>query len=301
MLSIETGTDLCELLLRLAVCSAAFYTVYFLYRWIVFSLLILHSFIKFLWNAFLICPLDYRLWIDGGVFSNKCDVAGKVAIITGANTGIGKQTAIGLAKYGLHVVLACRDLNRAEAARRDIINITGNPNITCMQLNLSSFKSIRKFADEFSATGMNLDILINNAGVMAVGRQTTEDGLEEHIGINHFGHFLLTMLLLKRLIASTPSRIINVSSWGHRLVKFNRDDLNSEKSYNRFQAYAQSKIANIYFTKALSRRLEDTGVTCNALHPGVTYTDLSGNLSGFSFLLHKWVPAQINILNKICP
>lgn len=185
------------------------------------------------------------------------------------------------------MILACRNLNRAELACREIIEITGNPNISCMQLNLSSFKAIRKFVDEFLATGKRLDILINNAGVMGMKRQTTEDGLEEHIGVNHFGHFLLTMLLMKRLMTSTPSRVINVSSWGHRLVHFNRDDWNSEKSYNRFHAYGQSKMANIYFTKALSKRLEDTGVVCNALHPGVIFTDLSRNLDSFSFLLNK--------------
>lgn len=227
------------------------------------------------------------MWINGDDYRKKCDSVGKVAIITGANTGIGKQTAIGLAKYGVHVILACRNLNRAEVARAEIIEKTGNPNITCMQLNLNSFRAIREFADEFLATGKRLDILINNAGVMGMQRQTTEDGLEEHIGVNHFGHFLLTMLLLKRLASSTPSRIINVSSWGHRLVNFHRNDWNSEKSYNRFHAYGQSKMANIYFTKALSKRLEDTGVVCNALHPGVIFTDISRNLDSYSFLLNK--------------
>lgn len=237
----------------------------------------------------LILGIAYRKFINGREFNEKVDVAGRVAIVTGSNTGIGKETAMGLARYGVHVILACRNMTLANEARAHIIRETGNQNIRCMKLDLSSFKSIRKFADEFLATDSPLHILINNAGVMGMKRRLTEDGLEEHIGVNHFGHFLLTMLLLRRLIESKPSRVISVSSYGHRVVTMRKDDLMGEKNYNRFFAYCQSKLANVYFANALAKRLANTGVTSNSLHPGVIFTDLSRNLGSFSWLLQKYV------------
>lgn len=240
----------------------------------------------------------YRKWINGRQFNMKLDVSGKVAIVTGSNTGIGKETALGLARYGVHVILACRNMQAAAEARNDIISATGNRNVRCMKLDLASFKSIRTFADEFLATGSPLHILINNAGVMGMDRRTTEDGLEEHIGVNHFGHFLLTLLLLRRLLESKPSRVVNVSSWGHNLVTMHKDDLMGEKNYNRFHAYGQSKLANIYFTRSLAKRLIDTGVNSNALHPGVIFTDLSRNLESFSWILQKYVRWQTDMCRR---
>lgn len=240
-------------------------------------------------SVFFLLIFFYRKWINGRNFDNVVDCVGKVAIVTGANTGIGKETAMKLTRYGVHVILACRNMRKATKVRDEIIAATGNPNVRCMKLNLASFKSIRVFADEFLATGSPLHILINNAGVMGMERCVTEDGLEEHIGVNHFGHFLLTMLLLRRLLESKPSRVVNVSSWAHRLVTMRKDDLMGERNYNRFFAYAQSKLANIYFTTALAKRLTDSGVTCNSLHPGVIFTDLSRNLGSFSFILNKYV------------
>lgn len=240
-------------------------------------------------GIFFIVLCIYRKWMDGRMFDKKVDGTRKVAIVTGANTGIGKETALGLARHGVQVILACRNMQKAAEARDDIIAATGNPDIRCMQLDLSSFKSIRTFADEFLATGSPLHILINNAGVMGMKRCETKDGLEMQIGVNYFGHFLLTMLLLRRLLESKPSRIINVSSWVHRLVTMRKNDLMGERSYNRFFAYAQSKLAVLYFTKELSKRLTDSGLTCNSLHPGVVFSDLSRNLNKFNWILQKYV------------
>lgn len=230
----------------------------------------------------------YRRWVNGEQFDKKTNSVGKVAIVTGGNTGIGKETALGLAQHGLEVILACRDMKKAEKARDYIVKESGNDKIKCMQLDLASFKSIRSFANEFLATGLPLHVLVNNAGVLAVEKSLTEDGLEMTIGVNHFGHFLLTMLLLRRLYESKPSRIINVSSYAHKVASINRDDLMGTQSYNRFYAYAQSKLANIYFTIALAKRIELSGVVCNALHPGAVRSDLSRNLIKFNSLFQKY-------------
>lgn len=231
----------------------------------------------------------YRKWMNGREFRlyGNFQVAGKVVIVTGSNTGIGKETALALAENGLHVIMACRSMEKAAVARDEIIAATGNKNVQCMKLNLASFKSIRAFADEFLATGLPLHILINNAGVMGVDRRETDDGLEYHIGVNHFGPFLLTMLLLRRIAESRPSRIINVSSLSSRYFTIDKDDLMSTRKYNRFAAYARSKLANIYFTRALAKRVEDTGITSNSVHPGIAYSDMSRNLSSYNFILQK--------------
>lgn len=237
--------------------------------------------------VFCVFAYFYRKYINGEFYNKPTEGAGKVAIVTGSNTGIGKETAIGLAEREVEVILACRNMESANKARDDIIRLTGNQKVHCMQLDLASFASIRKFAKEFLATGKPLHILINNAGIMAHDKSFTEDGLEMHIGVNHFGHFLLTMLLLPRLYESKPCRIVNVSSYGHKFVKMNRDDLMGEKNYNRFHAYAQSKLANIYFTLGMAKRIGDSGVTCNSLHPGCVGSDLGRNLSSFSWLFNK--------------
>lgn len=247
----------------------------------------LYAYFVFYSIVFFIGMLSYRNWINGKMFDKHVDSVGRVAIVTGANTGIGKETALGLARYGVHVILACRNLAKGTEARDEIISATGNPNVQCMKLDLSSFKSIRSFAAEFLATRLPLHILINNAGVMGIQHCLTEDGLEQHIGVNHFGHFLLTMLLLRRLLESKPSRVITVSSWGHRLATMRKDDLMGERNYNRFFAYEQSKLANIYFSMALAKRMANTGVTSNSLHPGVILTDISRHLDTFSWLLQK--------------
>ncbi|KAH8325136.1 hypothetical protein KR074_002946, partial [Drosophila pseudoananassae] len=198
----------------------------------------------------------------------------KVFIVTGANAGIGKETVLEIAKRGGTVFMACRNMEKANQAREEIVSATNNPNIFVRKLDLSSMDSIRQFAEGFKKERDSLNVLINNAGVMGLPKTLTKDGFEMQLGVNHMGHFLLTHLLLDVLKKTAPSRIVNVSSALHERGTINVDDLNSEKSYSRFGAYNQSKLANVLFTRELARRLEGTGVTVNALHPGAVDTDL---------------------------
>lgn len=209
---------------------------------------------------------------------------GKVVIITGANAGIGKETALDLAKRGAKVYMACRDYKRCEAARLEIVNQSGNQNVFNRTLDLGSLTSIRNFARRFLAEESRLDVLVNNAGLMGP-RRVTEDGFEMLMGVNHMGHFLLTNLLLYLLKQSSPSRIVVVSSVAHRIGKLKKDDLNSEQSYKEFSAYAQSKLANLLFVRALAKRLKGTGVTVNAVHPGAVKTEISKDSSKFLAIL----------------
>ncbi|XP_043948136.1 retinol dehydrogenase 13 [Drosophila biarmipes] len=220
-------------------------------------------------------------YMQGGQFKKVTDETGKVFIVTGANTGIGKETALEIARRGGTVYLACRDMNRCEKARKDIIKETNNQNIFSRELDLSSLESIREFAAGFKKEQSRLDVLINNAGVMRCPKTLTKDGFELQLGVNHIGHFLLTNLLLDVLKKSAPSRIVVVSSLAHTRGTMNVDDLNSEKSYDEGLAYSQSKLANILFSRELAKRLEGTGVTVNSLHPGVVDTELTRNWAFF--------------------
>ncbi|XP_026147619.1 retinol dehydrogenase 12, like isoform X2 [Mastacembelus armatus] len=205
---------------------------------------------------------------------------GKTVVITGANTGIGKETAIDLAKRGAKVIIACRDMEKAEAAVKDVIESSGNENVLCMKLDLADSRSIKEFADAINKGEPKLNILINNAGVMVCPYGKTADGFEMQIGVNHLGHFLLTHLLIDLIKRSAPARIINVSSMAHSWGSINLEDINSENGYDKNKAYAQSKLANILFTSSLAKRLEGTGVTAYSLHPGVVQTDLWRHLNG---------------------
>ncbi|XP_072530957.1 retinol dehydrogenase 12 isoform X2 [Salminus brasiliensis] len=216
-----------------------------------------------------------RKWIAGGVCHSHVRLDGKTVLITGANTGIGKETARDMAKRGARVVMACRDLTRAEKAAAEIRRSTGNANVVVRHLDLASFFSVRQFAHEYIATEDRLDILINNAGVMMCPHSLTEDGYETQFAVNHLGHFLLTVLLLDMLKNSTPSRIINVSSIAHKGGKIHFDDLSFNRTpYDSLVSYRQSKLANVLFTRELSRRTKGSGVTAYALHPGVIRTEL---------------------------
>lgn len=195
-------------------------------------------------------------------------------IITGANTGIGKQTAIDLARRGAKIYLACRNFDKCEEARKEIIELTGNKNVFNRELDLSSLESVRTFSEKFLKEENRLDILINNAGIMICPKSLTKDGFETQIGVNHMGHFLLTNLLLDLLKKSSPSRIVVLSSLAHIAGYIKKDDLNSEKSYNRILAYGQSKLANILFTRHLATKLNGTGVTIYCVHPGSVNTEL---------------------------
>jgi len=201
----------------------------------------------------------------------------KSVVITGANTGIGKETAVVLARRGARVIIGCRNIEKGKEALKEIQERSGSTDIFLEKLDLASLESVRTFADKILKSEPRLDILINNAGVAHCPYQKTEDGFEMQFGVNHLGHFLLTMLLLDRLKRSQPSRIINVSSKRHRMgsgkIKF--DDIHHERNYSRWGAYCDSKLANVLFTRELSKRLEGTHVTVNALHPGTVRTELA--------------------------
>uniref|UniRef100_A0A8C5M4T4 Retinol dehydrogenase 14 n=1 Tax=Leptobrachium leishanense TaxID=445787 RepID=A0A8C5M4T4_9ANUR len=200
---------------------------------------------------------------------------GKTVIITGANCGIGRATAAELLREQARVILACRDLGRAEEAARELrLESQGAGEVIIKELDLSSLRSVRRFCQEVVKEEPHLDVLINNAGIFQCPYMNTEDGFEMQFGVNHLGHFLLTHLLLSLLKSSAPSRIVVVSSKLYKYGEINFDDLNSEKSYSKSFGYSRSKLANILFTRELARRLEGTGVTVNSLHPGIVRTNL---------------------------
>ncbi|RSK26131.1 SDR family oxidoreductase [Bacillus sp. HMF5848] len=211
-----------------------------------------------------------------------------VIIVTGANSGMGKATAIQMAKTGATVIMACRNKDRGEAALKDVRNQSGNSSVELMLCDLGSLESIRSFCESFKEKYNRLDVLINNAGVILPGRHETKDGFELQFGVNHLGHFLLTNLLLESLIKSAPSRIINVSSGAHKVGKIHFEDINLTTNYSLWRAYAQSKLANILFTYELSERLAGTGVTVNCLHPGAVATNMGVNRkTGFGTLITR--------------
>ncbi|XP_028840332.1 dehydrogenase/reductase SDR family member 13-like [Denticeps clupeoides] len=212
------------------------------------------------------------------------DMSGKAAIITGGNTGIGKATAMELARRGARVIMACRNRRKAEAAISDIKKETGSSEVVYMHLDLGSLKSVRSFAETFLKTETRLDLLINNAGLVADGR--TEDGFGIEFGVNHLGHFLLTCLLLDRLKETPSSRVVTLSSMAHRWGKIDFENLITNKdlgsgqySWQFFQAYCNSKLCNVLFTHELSKRLKGTNVTCYSVHPGIVKTELSRHVS----------------------
>ncbi|KAI9542736.1 Retinol dehydrogenase 12 [Dissostichus eleginoides] len=207
-------------------------------------------------------------------WSSEERLDGKTAIITGANTGIGKETARDLARRGARIVMACRDLERAEEARSDIMEDTGNENVVIRKLDLSDTKSIRAFAEIINKEEKQVNILINNAGVMMCPYSKTADGFEMQLGVNHLGHFLLTYLLLDLIKRSAPARIVVVASVAHTWTGLRLDDINSERSYDTMKAYGQSKLANVMFARSLAKQLQGTGVSVFSLHPGVVQSDL---------------------------
>jgi light-dependent protochlorophyllide reductase len=227
-----------------------------------------------------------RPYFAGGICTSKARLDGKTAIVTGANTGIGKETVVDFAKRGARVIMACRNLKKAEATMKEIIENTGNKDLVVKHLDLVSLRSVREFAQDINNSEARLDILVNNAGVFNLPELTkTEDGFEMTMGVNHFGHFLLTNLLLDLLKRTAPSRVVVVSSVLHRgqpkglTPALNFENLDGEICYNAFMAYAQSKLANILFTRELARRLEGTGVTVNSLHPGKICTEIRRHFS----------------------
>jgi retinol dehydrogenase-14 len=221
----------------------------------------------------------------GGVMGEK------VCLITGATSGIGRATAMGLANMGAGVVMVGRDRGRGEAALADIREKSANASVDLMLADLSSQEEIRRLADDFKEAYPRLDVLINDAGLFRSQRITTADGIEMTFAVNHLAHFLLTNLLLDVLKSSVPSRIINVSSGDHSNGTIDFDDLQGEKGYKGAKAYSQSKLANVLFTYELARRLEGTGISANCLHPGVVGTNFGSGVSGvFGFMVRALRP-----------
>jgi NAD(P)-dependent dehydrogenase (short-subunit alcohol dehydrogenase family) len=198
----------------------------------------------------------------------------KICMITGANSGIGKETALALAKMGAQIIMVCRDARKGEKVRRKIVEQSGNKSIDLMLADLSSKKSIRDLAQEFNKKYDRLQVLVNNAGTVFAKRTMTADGIEATFAVNHLGYFLLTNLLLDVLKKSAPSRIVNVSSGAHKYGCIDFNDLYIDKNYKTMTAYSQSKLANILFSYELARRLNQTGVTVNCAHPGMTRTNI---------------------------
>ncbi|KAJ0181340.1 hypothetical protein K1T71_003425 [Dendrolimus kikuchii] len=222
--------------------------------------------------------MDY---FSGWCKSNRA-LHGCTVVVTGCNTGIGKETAKDLYARGARVIMACRDVNKAVVAKADIEKdketVNGTGEIVIEKLDLCSFKSVKDFALKLLSREEKINILINNAGVMMCPENKTEDGFETHIGSNHFSHALLTLLLLPRMIISAPSRILFVSSYLHERFELDLEDINFDKTpYDPYKAYCRSKAANILFAKALANKLKEhdvTNVTTYSLHPGVIRTDI---------------------------
>jgi NAD(P)-dependent dehydrogenase (short-subunit alcohol dehydrogenase family) len=212
------------------------------------------------------------------------DLSGRIYIVTGANSGSGFATAKQLAKQGAHVIGACRRVDAGKEAFADLGNMRGSVEI--MELDLASLASVRRFAEAFLAKYDRLDGLVNNAGVMHTPEGRTEDGFETQFGINYLGHFLLTELLLDILKASAPARIVNVSSVAHAGMRgyygeIDFEDLNFEnKEYDAYQAYANSKLANVLHASDLARRLKGTGVSAFSVHPGWIRSNLIASSGG---------------------
>ena len=219
---------------------------------------------------------------------------GRLAVVTGANTGLGFETAQVLAARGASVVLAVRDAEKGKAAAARIAGTAPGADITVQPLDLTSLESIRSAAAELRARHPAIDLLINNAGVMFPPRQTTRDGFELQLGTNHLGHFALTGLLLEQMLPVPGSRVVTVSSLAHRIrARINFDDLHGERSYRRVAAYSQSKLANLMFTYELQHRLSGAGTTIAvAAHPGLAGTELTRNSPPIAAFFYARVISQ---------
>lgn len=207
------------------------------------------------------------------------DLTGKVVVITGANSGLGLESTKAIANKGATVVMACRNHSKAEEAKANVLKTVPNAKLDVMQLDNASLESVRAFADIFKAKYDRLDILMNNAGVMAIPRSETKDGFEMQLGVNHLGHFALTGLLLD-VITSTPnSRIHTTSSSANYSGTINFDDLMLKNDYGRWKSYGQSKLANVFFANELNNRLSEAGhdTISNTSHPGLVMTNLQAN------------------------
>lgn len=207
----------------------------------------------------------------------SCPPTGGTCVITGPTSGIGKSTALALARSGMHLVLLCRSREKGEHLRQEILHCGGRADV--VSVDLSSLQSVEQAASHLLDAYASVDVLINNAGVINTDRRLTVDGLEEMFAVNHLAHFLLTRRLLPRLQSAAQGRIVHVSSGAHAFVRgFDVSDYNwTQRKYRTFQAYGHSKLANLLFSHALSKRLSGSTVTSNALHPGAVFTGLGMN------------------------
>ncbi|MEM6293732.1 MAG: oxidoreductase [Myxococcota bacterium] len=210
--------------------------------------------------------------------ANIPDLTGKTIVVTGANSGLGLETTRLLSRRGAHIVMACRTQRKAEAAMQDVRNSNPDAKLEFMALDLADLASVRAFAEAFGKAHDRLDVLLNNAGVMALPRTETADGFEMQIGTNHFGHFALTSLLMPTLLETDGARVVQVSSLMHKVGSMRFDDLHGQRSYDKWRAYSQSKLANLLFFYELHRRLSaaGAGVLSLAAHPGYSSTNLQG-------------------------
>ncbi|GBP27237.1 hypothetical protein EVAR_77251_1 [Eumeta japonica] len=242
---------------------------------------------------------------------SRVHLVGKVAIVTGANTGIGYETAKDFAERGARVILACRDPQKGNEAKEKMVKETDNENVVFKRLDLASLHSVREFAKDTLENEERLDILVNNAGAYGLGKKKTEDGLNVMIQVNHLGPFLLTCLLVPLMRKSAPSRIVNVSSTGHKISNIDVTDLNMTKTNpNHLWAYGKTKLCNVLMAVELARRLEGTGVIANSCHPGVVKTDIGrNNVSTFGVEkmvellmspITPWEGAQTSIHLAVC-
>jgi NAD(P)-dependent dehydrogenase (short-subunit alcohol dehydrogenase family) len=213
---------------------------------------------------------------DGWTAEDIPDQSGRTAVVTGANSGLGLVTARELARAGASVVMACRNLDKGHAAVDEVRAAVPDAQVQLEELDLASLASVRGFADRFKATHDGLDVLINNAGVMAPPRRRTADGFELQFGTNHLGHFLLTTLLLEKMEGRDDARVVTLSSTAHKMGHINFDNLGGDRHYFRWNAYGQSKLANLLFALELDRRLRSEGSTVKSLaaHPGYAATNL---------------------------
>lgn len=222
--------------------------------------------------------------------NDSISLKGKTAIVTGANTGLGYETAKALARRGAHVIMACRNAQKAEAARGKIEAGYSKVSLETDVLDLAKLSSVRDFAERYNRKHEKLDLLINNAGVMMPPASKTADGFELQWGVNHLGHFLLTALLFPKLEAAGDSRIVHLASLAHKWGRINFDDLNFEKNYDRGKSYGQSKLACLMFAYEADRRLKEAGskVKSLAAHPGIADTELS-----------RYLPKWMQVLSPV--
>src|SRR5262245_18451758 len=214
---------------------------------------------------------------------------GKICLVTGANSGIGKVTAMVLAAGGATVIMVCRNRDKGKAAHDEIVGKTRNKNVALMLADSSDLRQIMRLAAEVKAKYSRLHTLVNNAGAYNGKRTITADGHEMTFAVNHLGYFMLTVELFDLMKSSAPARIVNVASEAHRNSHINFDDLNLENGYSCRKAYAQSKLANVLFTRELARRLEGTGVTANCMHPGFVGTNIFSNVRGVGGMIMRLI------------